>query len=200
MKRPNKAVVTKKRDSHSYSSLWHASGCVLRSGTQESKGSSWQFLSSLILTAFTFEAYLNHIIDRDIKSSSDIDKLNKLSPLDKFDCLCDSLSVTTSFDRGSRPLQTIVKLFRFRNAVAHSHSEILDEEMERNINDNLDQFIGKIVASDWEILIHDKDFAQMSRDDVEGVLRILHNSRKNKEEILFGSGISTACAKIVPHS
>lgn len=120
--------------------------------------------------------------------------------MDKFDYLCDSLSVTTSFDSGSRPLQTIVKLFKFRNAVAHSHSEILYEEMERNINDNLDQFVGKPIVSDWERLIHDRRFAQMSRVDVEGALRVLHNSRKNNEEILFGSGISTSSAKIVPNS
>ena len=56
-----KAVVTQERQVHIYSELWHAAGCVLEAGICQPKGSSWQFLSSTIMTAFAFEAYLNHV-------------------------------------------------------------------------------------------------------------------------------------------
>jgi hypothetical protein len=63
MARPPKARVEKTRTVHMYAELWHASASVLDAGWREQRGSSWEFLSSLILTAFSFEAYLNHAGD-----------------------------------------------------------------------------------------------------------------------------------------
>lgn len=49
--KPRKALVSKQRVIHMYSELWHASGCVLDAGIREQRGSSWQLLSSIVLTA-----------------------------------------------------------------------------------------------------------------------------------------------------
>jgi hypothetical protein len=56
-----KALVTQERDLITYAELWHASECVLDVGAAQQSGTSWQFLSSIVLTAFAFEAYLNHV-------------------------------------------------------------------------------------------------------------------------------------------
>ena len=61
MTKPKKALVTKERTIYMYSHMWLASDCVLNLGLTEQRGSTWQFLSSTLLTAFAFEAYLNHV-------------------------------------------------------------------------------------------------------------------------------------------
>ena len=53
-----KAIVTRDRVVHTYAELWHASECELEVAERERTGSSFQFLSSIILTAFTLEAFL----------------------------------------------------------------------------------------------------------------------------------------------
>src|SRR4051812_7032246 len=61
MEKISKVIIEKERTINMYSHLWYASKCVLDAGENEPEGSSWQFLSSLLLTAFTFEAYMNHV-------------------------------------------------------------------------------------------------------------------------------------------
>lgn len=57
-----KVVITKERTLNTYAELWHASDCVLNAGLKNAEGCVWQFLSSAVLTAFSFEAYLNHVL------------------------------------------------------------------------------------------------------------------------------------------
>ena len=59
--RPPKAQVSKKRTVHTYAELWHGSRVLLERAQAEPKGSKWLWMGSLFLTAFSFEAYLNHI-------------------------------------------------------------------------------------------------------------------------------------------
>lgn len=90
MPNPRKALVTKERTVYMYSELWHASSCVLEAGLCNPRGSSWQFLSSIVLTAFTFEAYLNHVGPQVIACW---ESLERLPPQAKFELLCESLGV-----------------------------------------------------------------------------------------------------------
>jgi hypothetical protein len=102
MARPRKALVTKERTIIMYSEPWHASLCVLEAGRKEAHGASWQFLSSAVLTAFAFEAYLNHVGPKIVETWTG---LERLAPLAKFDLLCELLKVR--FEKGKRPRQTI---------------------------------------------------------------------------------------------
>src|SRR5271170_7819469 len=100
MARPPKAHVEKTRTVHMYAELWHASASVLEAGCREKRGSSWQFLSSLILTAFTFEAYLNHTGESLISCWEDVERL---PPLAKFNLLCEILKVNFAKGATARP-------------------------------------------------------------------------------------------------
>jgi hypothetical protein len=60
MSKPRK-IVAKQRTVHTYAELWPASDCLLAAGIENPEGSTFQFLSSAILTAFAFELYLNHV-------------------------------------------------------------------------------------------------------------------------------------------
>ena len=196
MPKPRKAIVTKERPLHMYSELWHASRCVLDAGIREPCGSSSQFLSSAVLTAFTFEAYLNHVGPTVIGCWSE---LERLPPWAKFELLCETLKVSFPDGRGKRPLQTIVELLDFRNTMAHGRSDNLTPEPElRDANEKLDGYLGERPLADWERLIQTEQFAQRAREDVEIVLEQLHAARPDPKEGLFASGVGIHSATLQP--
>jgi hypothetical protein len=195
MAKPRKAFVSKKRTVHTYSELWHASRCVLEAGIREQQGSSWQFLSSAVLTAFAFEAYLNHVGPSVISCWS---QLERLPPLAKFELLRETLNVKFADGPGKRPLQTIAKLLEFRNTMAHGRSEeIKSKEEKRDVNDKLDNYLGQRPLADWERLTETDAFAKRVREDVEAVLRKLHEARPEPKEGLFAFGIGEHGAQLI---
>ncbi|MGB8337795.1 MAG: hypothetical protein WCD07_02725 [Burkholderiales bacterium] len=194
MHKPAKVVVEKKRDLYTYSELWHASECVLKSGIENQFGSSWQFLSSLLLTVFTFEAYLNHVGIRTIKCWEQCDRL---PPWSKFELLCETLEVKFPDNTGARPLQTISKLLDFRNTVAHGRSEIVAKKEIRDADHQLDAYLGERPLADWELLIQTKNFAEQAREDVYKTLERLHEQRKDDKESLFTFGMGVHGASLV---
>ena len=64
---PNTAAVEQTLEVRTYAELWDASDTTLRTGLGKRSdvnppmASRWQFLSSIVLTAFAFEAYLNYV-------------------------------------------------------------------------------------------------------------------------------------------
>jgi hypothetical protein len=193
MDRPVKAIVTKKNTVHMYSELWHASACVLDAGLGEERGSSWQFLSSSLLTAFSFEAYLNHV---GAVCYSCWDELERLPPISKLSLLCESLKVVIP-PRGERPLSTIIELMEFRNTMAHGRTQTIEAAAHlRDINDKLDGYLGEMPLAHWQRLIGNADFARRVRTDVEALLTRLHNARPAPKEALFTFGMGEAGATI----
>lgn len=195
MERPQKVVAEKERTVHTYAELWHASHRVLEAGVQQPKGSSWQFLSSAVLTAFAFEAYLNHVGVRTIECW---EQLDRLPPWSKFELLCETLGVKFPDGSGARPLQTIAKLLNFRNTIAHGRSlEIKAKPVLRDPDDRLDAYLGERPLSDWERLIQTSDFAIRAREDVQVVLERLHEGRRDNKEGLFAFGLGMHGARLV---
>lgn len=195
MSKPRKVLVSKRRTIHTYSELWKASHCVLEAGIREPCGSSWQFLSSAVLTAFAFEAYLNHVGASVMSCWSQIERL---PPWAKFQLLCETLNVKFTDGCGKRPLQTIVTLLEFRNTIAHGRpEEIRPKDEKRDINDRLDAYLGQRPLADSERLIQTDAFAKRVREDVEGVLKKLHDARPEPKEGLFTFGIGVHGAHLV---
>lgn len=176
-----------------YSELWKASSCVLEVGRKEARGASWQFLSSAVLTAFAFEAYLNHVGDQIVETWADSEHL---PPLEKFDLLCERLNVR--FEKGKRPRQTIEELFEFRNTMAHARTTALVRPpVHRDVNDRLDDYLGQRPLAQWERLIQTDEFAARARSDVEEILKAIQEKRPEPKEALFTFGIGSGGATIV---
>jgi hypothetical protein len=192
MARPRKAQVTKKRTVHMYSELWHASACVLEAACREPRGAAWQYLSSVVLTAFTFEAYLNHAGEHAIACWGDIERL---PPLGKFNLLCEILKVDFPKEKTTRPLQTISELIEFRNTMAHGRTgEVEARPAKRDINNLLDRQLGDRPLQDWERRIKTAAFAKRAREDVKVVLEQLHAARPEPKEALFSFGMGSHSA------
>lgn len=183
------------RDVHTYSELWHASDCVLARGKEEPKGSSWQFLSSAVLTAFAFEAYLNHVGPTVFPAWEHFDRL---PPWSKLELLCDKLSIKFPEGAGTRPLQTVAELLNFRNTIAHGRSVKVEEKPLKRTVDNYTHALGEGAKANWEKLIQTDAFALRARADVGAVLEKLHAARPDPKEGLFTCGLGLSGARLVP--
>ena len=189
-----KVVVTKERTIHTYAELWYASDCVLRSGLAIADGSSRQFLSSLVLTAFSFEAYLNHVGAKTFECWEDLDRL---PPLAKLELLSEALGVKFVDGTGARPLQTLSKLFTFRNAIAHGRTnEVKYKPVTLDLAKYEKEYRAPLLA-DWEQLIQSEEFALRAREDVEEVMRIVQSGRKDSTDNLFTTGMGSYGATLV---
>src|SRR4030042_2406745 len=103
-----KAKISKERQVNTYAEMWHASNVMLDKVKENPEGSFYQLMASLIFTAFTLEAYLNHIGQRIFKCWDD---LEQLSPKKKLGLIAEKLKIER--DDSKRPFQTIDKLLKF---------------------------------------------------------------------------------------
>ena len=189
-----KLVVRRQRPVHSYAELWHASHCVLEVGLREPRGSSWQFLSSAVLTAFSFEAYLNHIGPQTVE---DWPAKERFAMWSKFKILRKALGATFPRGRSVRPLKTIAELFAFRDSLAHGKSLELKVEKEQSLAEfekEHSDLVGSQLRTDWESRVRTSAFAERAREDVEVVIRALDAARKDNRDILFNSGFGSHSA------
>jgi hypothetical protein len=187
--------VLQSREVHTYSSLWHASNCVLRAVEKHPDGSSWQHLSSIVLSAFAFEAYMNHVGQQCFKCW---EPLERLPPLAKFDLLCETLDVKFAKGMGERPLQTLSDLFRFRNTVSHGKSEVLHMKATVAVDDDFSFRLFGGLMPDWEHKIQTSAFATRVREDVETVFKVIHEKRPDAKEPLFSFGMGSGGASLLP--
>jgi hypothetical protein len=185
-----KAVVTQDREVRTYSELWYASQKMMEAGIREPVGSAWHFLSSLVLTAFAFEAYLNHIGPTLLKCWESVEYL---SLANKLDLICELLNVQVP-DKGKRPGQTIEKLFKFRNTLAHGRTETVTAPSKRMDPDYVDQHFMQRPLTWCEKLIRDGKFARQAREDVEVVVKMIHDARRDPKDYPFTFGMAFGSA------
>lgn len=120
-----KVIYHAKRRVRTFVDLYRGA-CGLRDFAQSGgAGSYFITMSSLLMAAFTFEAYLNDLGMQRIPFWAEIERIGVL---EKYAVLNSVLELLA--DQSRRPDQTIQKLFKFRNAIAHGKSVMLEETRE----------------------------------------------------------------------
>lgn len=187
-RKPPKARGSKTRTVTTYAELWHGSSVLLQRAEAEAKGSYWLWMGSLIFTAFSFEAYLNHIGQ---KLFACWDALEVLPPEGKLDVVLERLGIDLTRDK--RPRQTVHEIFKFRNNLAHGKTVTIEEKAVRNADQYLDKFLGERPLATWEKYCNKKN-AERAREDVEKVIQLIHDKAKPKNDPLFflGFGLHSA--------
>ncbi len=192
MNSKRKVVVTKERNVTTYAEMWHTSYCLLVKGQEELKMSVHQFRASIIFTAFTLEAYLNHIGAIIFSCWED---LERLSPKEKLNVIAEHLNV--EIDYGKRPWQLLKKLFQFRNDIAHGKSIKVKSEkilpLEEHSDDDFDKLFER---TRWEKYCTEKN-AVRAREDVEAIVKIMHKTAGFENGFPFVSGFQLSGATVV---
>lgn len=174
-----KVQVSKERTVSTYSELWHGSWVLLQRAKEDERGSYWLWMGSLMFTAFSFEAYLNHIGP---KIFACWPALEKLSPEGKLDIVCEKLEI--DLPKSERPRQTIRELFKFRNNLAHGKTVTIKENTVRDVDKDSEKFFGEPPLATWEKYCTERN-VQRALEDVEQVMRIIHDTAKPPNDPLF---------------
>ena len=174
MKSKRRVSVKKERDVITYAEMWHTSLCLLERGQEQVKASTHQFRASLVFTAFTLEAYLNHVGRELFNCWED---LERLGPREKMNLIAEHLEVPINY--GNRPWQIMKELFGFRNAIAHGKSttfkpptKVVSAEEEEPVEE-------WIAQTEWEAFCTEKN-AVKARKDVEKIVTITYEAAKTK--------------------
>jgi len=109
-----------KRTVLTYSSLADAATWFLCKASSEPSESSYYIMASLVFSAFSFEAALNHVGKRRIKDWED-NGYDGERWEEKVDRIANHLEFV--INKGKRPFQTVKWVMNFRNRLAHGRTE-----------------------------------------------------------------------------
>lgn len=180
--------VIKEREVKTYTELWHTSWCLLEQGREQERGCAHQFRASIVFTAFTMEAYLNHIGPQIFKCW---DSIENLPPTKKLNIIAEKLNVQV--DYGKHPWQVMKNLFSFRNTIAHGKSKMIKEEYCVSADDYNSEPLG-LIKTGWEKKCTCQ-YAAKTRKDVENIIEKLHNAAGLADPFRHGGQSTSASRK-----
>lgn len=185
-----KVASEKERQVKTYAELWHTSLCLLEKGIADSSGSHHQFMASLVFTAFTLEAALNHVGQSVFSCWQD---LERLAPRKKLNVLAERIGVEV--DYGRPPWLVMNDLFGFRNDIAHGKSEIMRSNEVLPLREHTEENFHAYVMTRWESYCTQRN-AEKAREDVEKIVRALYEKAQLEDDYPFtrGSQLGTATA------
>lgn len=154
-----------RREVRTFVDIARVADAMISKTESEPKGSYYTTMSSLIFRAFTFEAYLNHFGDMKIRFW---DEIESIKVMEKYKVLCKELEINPDFSR--RPHQTLKQLFKFRNALAHGKSQVL--EVEKSVSSGDDPHTHS-PETHWEEFCT-LDNAKRAKEDLNLILSELH--------------------------
>lgn len=178
-----KIVTEKEREVRTYSEMWHTSRCLLKKGQEQLEGSHHQFMASLVFTAFTLEAYLNHV---GLKLFQCWNDLERLGPNEKLYLIAEHIGLEIQKDR--RPWQVIKVLFGFRNDIAHGKSVKLTSKEIVPLNKHQEEGFPEDLLTKWEKYCNQRN-AERAREDVERIILTIHETAKIEKEAPFAKGM-----------
>ena len=184
--------ISKERQLITYSDFWNASRFLLESGKRDASGSYYQFLASLVFSAFTFVAFLNHIGEHLFSSWPELER--KLSHRAKLALIAEKLNFAV--DYGRLPWQAIPKLFGFRDKVAHGKNEMLRLEKVVPHDDRYEELMHEFMFADWQNFANEENATNI-RTQLEEIMTSLHKLANIENEFLFSHGNQVGSAKLV---
>ena len=107
--------VKRSRTANTSAELSHANWVLLENAKQEREGWFFECLATIMVAAFKFEAYLNHVGKALFPAFWS--EMEYLPHKQKQTIICAHLHLVKV--DGAAPWQTLGDLFRFRNCVAH---------------------------------------------------------------------------------
>jgi len=144
-------------------------------------------MTAAVFSAFSLEAYLNHLGSQRFKCW---EKLERLSVEAKLSLILEDLGKTPDFSR--RPFQTVKTLLRLRNQLAHGRTQRVEEETIQTLAPSERP---RYPALNWEALCTEKK-AKLFHEDSIAVIRQLDEWTGLSDPLLLFSleeGTSTTC-------
>lgn len=161
-----------KRRLSTYSRLRGVSWIALKQAEKSSKDRFYHCLSVMLFSAFSLEAYLNHLGARELDCWDTLKR--KLSPQEKLQLLAAAMDFEV--DYSCRPFQTFKQIFWFRNTLVHAETELVTMELLKEGE--------SVPLTRWEKLVT-LEVAQQFHSDAKAIMTQLHLHSRLAEEPLF---------------
>ena len=168
------------RKVNTYTDLAHGANVLIDKSESDQKGSYYTIMGSILLTAFTFEAYLNHVGEKIFKFWEEIEYCRVKN---KYKIIFKELDMNP--DYSTRPYNILASLFNFRNSVAHGKSQILIESKKISWKDDLDKHKPKTVSEEYCNLKN----AKRAKEDIRKIILEMHDVA-GVDEFAFDSGLT----------
>ena len=162
---------------------------ALGDGKDRPEGSFFEWMAAAVFSAFSLEAYLNHLGPQRFQCW---DGLERLSVEAKLSLILESLGKGADFS--CRPFQTVKTLLQLRNQLAHGKTERVEEKTIQAL------FPGErplYPATKWESLCTQEN-AERFREDSKAVITQIDEWTGRANPFLFslGEGSSTTSAQV----
>lgn len=162
------SVVKGKIKTNTFGYMFIGAKYFLKSAQEDAYGQFYNLISCLIFSAFTLEAYFNHLGKL---RNKDWDKVERKIPkAKKYKIFTEQLGVKIKLDQ--RPYSSILELFQFRDTMAHGKSsvEYVCQEMELPLTPPFHFDIGP----DWKKYASLEN-AEKCIEDVTLIIKELHS-------------------------
>lgn len=149
---------------------------ALSDGKARCEGSFFEWMTAAVFSAFSVEAYLNHLGPQRFKCWGELERLSVEA---KLSLILEDLGERPDFSR--RPFQTVKMLLRLRNQLAHGKTERVEEETIQSL------FPGerpRYPAAKWETLCT-QEHAERFREDSVAVIRQIDEWSGRANPFLF---------------
>lgn len=130
-----KVSISAERSIYTFNYLRHAASLALGQAKDTKGGCNAYCMSSIILSAFSIEAYLNHI-GEELLPYWDDDIKKGFSILNKLKIVCHHVGLQPDFSR--HPFQSFSDIIKFRNQLAHGTTEYLTDNRKQTIRNGED--------------------------------------------------------------
>ncbi len=159
-------LVSRSRRVNMFGELSAANRVLLENAQQKRAGYHFEYLSCIIVTAFKYEAFLNHLACRVLDEWS---KFDRQSYRKKQAQILTHIGLCVLDSR--RPFQTLAVLFEARNELAHGKAELLihDSIIEHG---DIEQMRRRKPLTKWEELCT-LEFITQAYDDTEEIAELM---------------------------
>ena len=119
-----KKQVNAKTTSYAYVTLHRAAYYALKEAKVSEKGQFFNSLTAMIYSAFSLEAYLNHLGNNEFPNWNKIERAK--SPKQKLDMLLEKKDYHANFHKN--PFDVFDEIFEFRKKIVHGKTEVIKIE------------------------------------------------------------------------
>jgi len=173
-----------KKDVRTAAYNYMAAKFFLNLAEDQEDGRFFSSQSSIVFSAFTYEAFLNTLGNKIFNTWDEYEKYNVD---DKLTLICKKIDYKPS--KGKRPYQTMEKIYKFRNLIAHGKDETINIQgkvVHKNGMSYLDS-----IESEWEKMCKPLK-ARKAYEDVKAVaIDLCENAGiENFAGYPFGSPVS----------
>ena len=165
-KMKNKIIVKAETTSFAYVTLYNAAFYSLQAAKDSVDGRFFNCLTAMVFSAFSLEAYLNHLGTSEFPNWVKIERSK--SPKQKLELLTEKIAFSSDFSKP--PFETFDKIFKFRKQIAHGKTERVrvEEVQDVELGDK-----PKLPHTSWEIETNLEN-ATAFVEDTKSIIQILH--------------------------